>query len=334
MPHVFTLLRQWFVETMRQHPRRRRQRDSLSPFLVIGHRGAPFFEVENTLASLQRAVEHDGANALEFDLCLTRDEQPVLWHDWDPDTPLARLREAGLEPGVYARPCPPEDETFRRPLCELTFKELCTHFGYRAQASAQSFHDCIPRLEEVFAWMRGQRQIVAFFCDIKIPTARLDLVPIMMERVNELLARYRPPGTCIFECEDVALLEAMRVHSPEHAYALDIIPPPGLVLRPAAYSAVKPALAYGNRYATPARPRATTLAPWTTHRRVVQHDVRWRRRVRRSTPGQPPPALVSFTINTEKELRSLIRLGVDGIQTDRPDLLRQIAEEMTLRLSH
>ena len=41
------------------------RRHSSAPFLVIGHRGSPCFEVENTMASFRRAVEREGANGLE-----------------------------------------------------------------------------------------------------------------------------------------------------------------------------------------------------------------------------------------------------------------------------
>ena len=37
---------------------------------------------------------------------------------------------------------------------------------------------------------------------------------------------------------------------------------------------------------------------------------------------------MSFTINDEREMSSLIRLGVAGIQTDRPGLLRRVAERL------
>jgi glycerophosphoryl diester phosphodiesterase len=49
---------------------------------VIGHRGAKGRELENTQPSIARAL-HDGADAVEFDLRLTKDKQLVLCHDAD-----------------------------------------------------------------------------------------------------------------------------------------------------------------------------------------------------------------------------------------------------------
>ena len=87
MPNYLKLIPEWFFEVIRGNPRRAARRHSTTPFLVIGHRGSPCFAIENTMASFQRAVEQEGANGLECDLCLTKDEQIVLWHDWDPDEP-------------------------------------------------------------------------------------------------------------------------------------------------------------------------------------------------------------------------------------------------------
>src|SRR5687767_11294961 len=120
MPNYLKLIPEWLSEVIRGRPRRLTRRHSSAPFLVIGHRGSPCFEVENTMASFRRAVEQEGANGLECDLCLTQDRQIVLWHDWDPDGHTARLREAGLEPVIGFCPCPPEGGEFRRPICELT----------------------------------------------------------------------------------------------------------------------------------------------------------------------------------------------------------------------
>lgn len=52
----------------------------LPPVLAIGHRGAAAHLPENTMPSFERALEL-GADALEFDVALTRDGVPVVIHD-------------------------------------------------------------------------------------------------------------------------------------------------------------------------------------------------------------------------------------------------------------
>jgi glycerophosphoryl diester phosphodiesterase len=333
MANYLKLIPAWLCEVIRGNPRRPVRRHAPTPFLVLGHRGSPCFEVENTMASFRRAVEQDGANGLECDLCFTKDQQIVLWHDWDPDEHKALLRSSGLEPGVSYCPCPPDGAEFRRPICELTLAEFCTHFCYCDKDGPQKYRDCIPHLEELLDWVVGRREVAALFCDIKVPAARVDLVPALMDGMNRLLDRYRPASTIIFECAAVEVLSAMQAHSPQHQYALDVELPPGIVFNPAAYSAVRAALEHGNSYATLARPHAITLAPWTTYRRVVQHDIRLLNRLQCHAPGQLLPALISFTIDQEEELRTLVKMGVAGIQTNRPDLLRKITDEMGVQLA-
>jgi glycerophosphoryl diester phosphodiesterase len=48
--------------------------------LIIAHRGAPVAAPENTLASFQAALD-EGAQAIELDVHLTSDSQPVVIHD-------------------------------------------------------------------------------------------------------------------------------------------------------------------------------------------------------------------------------------------------------------
>jgi glycerophosphoryl diester phosphodiesterase len=50
-----------------------------SPF-IIGHRGASAIAPENTLAAFQKAID-DGADGLEFDVRLSKDGVPVVFHD-------------------------------------------------------------------------------------------------------------------------------------------------------------------------------------------------------------------------------------------------------------
>ncbi len=47
---------------------------------IIGHRGAAGLRLENTITSLKKALEI-GVDAVEFDVRLTKDGQPVLSHD-------------------------------------------------------------------------------------------------------------------------------------------------------------------------------------------------------------------------------------------------------------
>ncbi|MGY0491439.1 glycerophosphodiester phosphodiesterase [Streptomyces sp. WG-D5] len=68
----------------------------MHPVTAVAHRGDPYRVRENTLPSLRSALDQ-GADAVEFDVRLTRDGTPVLLHDatldrlWEHDRPLSAL---------------------------------------------------------------------------------------------------------------------------------------------------------------------------------------------------------------------------------------------------
>src|SRR4051812_25831913 len=68
--------------------------------LIVGHRGASHAAPENTLPAMRLAFE-EGADSLEADFWLTRDERVVCLHDADtrrtaPDQPVRRVQESTL----------------------------------------------------------------------------------------------------------------------------------------------------------------------------------------------------------------------------------------------
>src|ERR1051325_6829839 len=93
--------------------------------LIIGHRGASYVAPENTLGSFTRALA-DGADGIEFDVRLSRDQIPVVIHD------ETLKRTAGLN----------------RDVCALTAAELhqcdvSAGFNVRSQANP-TFKECVP----------------------------------------------------------------------------------------------------------------------------------------------------------------------------------------------
>jgi glycerophosphoryl diester phosphodiesterase len=65
--------------------------------LVIGHRGSSAHAPENTFASFDRA-QHDGADGIEFDVRLAKDDVPVVFHD------LSLERTVGIYGNVESYP--------------------------------------------------------------------------------------------------------------------------------------------------------------------------------------------------------------------------------------
>src|SRR3990172_7851057 len=165
----FKQVKIWIKEFLRRCPRRIQFSKDDPPFLIIGHRGAPYKEPENTIASFELAL-NEGANALEVDMCLTKDNQVILWHDWDPNNTNALLREAGFEPWVRFKPHPPPIfSEYRKPINNLSLSEIREHFDYKKRKG--KFHlkafAYIPTLEEFFLWSKDKPNLQYVFFDNK-----------------------------------------------------------------------------------------------------------------------------------------------------------------------
>ena len=291
---------------------------------MVGHRGSPEREPENTLRSFERAIA-DGANALELDLCVTADEEVVLWHDESPFEMRARFRQLGLEPVVRFRPRVPSDARFLRPVSELTLRELRAHFGYADGVSGRVAGSEIPTLDEFVVWASREERLGLVFLDVKVPAAREDLLGVLVRRVEALRRQHDATFRVVYESASADAIRSLVRLAPEHAHALDVEPPGGVVTDWESCSAVRAAVDHGLRVATPQRPRGITLFPFTTHRRIVTRDLERLRQHNESSPGAPVEGICSFTINEANEMRELVELGVWAIQSDRPALLRDVA---------
>ena len=69
---------------------------------VIGHRGARRVAPENTVESFEKAIVL-GADAVEADVCVTRDGRFVLWHDSRPGEKGAIFRGVKAATDHYSR---------------------------------------------------------------------------------------------------------------------------------------------------------------------------------------------------------------------------------------
>ncbi|HJR05923.1 MAG TPA: glycerophosphodiester phosphodiesterase family protein [Pyrinomonadaceae bacterium] len=119
--------------------------------LILGHRGAAAVAPENTLAAFERALR-DGADGVEFDVRLARDNVPVVIHD------ATLRRTAGLD----------------APVASLSSSELSAiavghWFNQRFPARAVETYEreVVPTLAQVFATIapRSRLLYVELKCD-------------------------------------------------------------------------------------------------------------------------------------------------------------------------
>jgi glycerophosphoryl diester phosphodiesterase len=295
-------------------------------FLIVGHRGACASAVENTLESCERAVEVEGADAVELDLCVTRDRRVVVWHDWDPDALVALARQAGAELDVLCRPVvPPPGHPMRRPVCDLTLADLRTHYGYAVVGEDQTVPAHLPVLEEVVRWARTKPRLKVVLLDCKVPPARKALITVVVETLHREVAREPVGVSFVLLTPSAEILEVIQAVVPATGRSYDVEIPVGFFPARARLSAVARARAAGNGWASIGRP-LFTIGGWWTYRKTIQADLERMREARGAIPPVPPTFYVCWTINRAREMRHLLRLGVSGILTDFPLVLRRLLD--------
>lgn len=109
-----------------------------SHFMITAHRGASFEFPENTLLSMEKAVEA-GADMIEFDLRGTADDIPVLLHDETID----RTSNGKGKPEEY-------------PLSELRKLNFSYYLQGMRRSAALYENMPIPTFEEILARFRGK----------------------------------------------------------------------------------------------------------------------------------------------------------------------------------
>jgi len=179
-------------------------------FLVIGHRGAPNVEAENTIDSLVAAIEQ-GANAVEVDLCITQDLQVVVWHDRDPDDPVALARQAGLEGLLYVPIVPPSGSPLHRPVDELAATDFLASYGYSRGGSSPDPDAPIAMLDDLTSWLESERAARAIYLDIKVAPSQGARAVLIVDAVRDRLAAGRgSPATVFFMSPHRDVVTAMR----------------------------------------------------------------------------------------------------------------------------
>jgi glycerophosphoryl diester phosphodiesterase len=320
----------WLREIFRFCPIRESKVDRDNLFLVCGHRGSPINEPENTIPSFERALD-EGVNSLETDLCVTKNKEVILWHDWNPDELVALIRENGIEPDVAYKPYfPAPFSGLRNKTNELTLDEFRKYFNYSKKDESYSINAYIPTLRDFIDWLKDKSQIKYVFLDIKVPNYNKELILVILDQLNKLVTEFNPSTKFIIETFYPEVLEAAKKKYPFLNYSLDIEIPPGIIFLPRKHSTVNVAVQNKNNVAIIMRPRQITIASWVTFRRVIWYDVRRKKTINKKSDVNKIDFLVGCTINNKKEMECLIKSGINGIQTDYPRRLTNLAKQYEL----
>lgn len=321
IPSPGTSVGAWLYAFVRGCPGPRPEMLGRKDVLVIGHRGAAGYEVENTIPSMERAVAL-GANGVEIDLSMTADSVIVLWHDWDPESSQAEGRASGGEPDVIAKPVFPDDDgPYHKPVSELRSDIVLRHFGYEVKEGGRRLFGAIPTLDQFMIWAVAKKELRVVLLDIKIPERMAFLAPTMARLIDSIIASYRPRFRVVYLTPYKSVHTRIDSILPDADLSFDMELPPGLVLDPCEFSSVRHAMEHGEPAASIVYPYTSTITPWTTARRVLECDLKLR--ASRNNSGTPVDLVFVSTINDEDKYRCLIKLGIDGIVTDYPDRARR-----------
>jgi glycerophosphoryl diester phosphodiesterase len=245
--------------------------------LVHGHRGARAVLPENTLAGFEYAIAA-GADALEMDAAVTRDDVVVVTHD-------ARLnRSICISPAGY------------RPIRDMTWAELArcdcgTLRNPRFPRQTPVPGARIPTLDQVLA-LAG-RGAFRFNIEVKSYPQRPKLAPPperFARLVWQVIRRRRLEKRVVVQSFDFRILHAMQKLAPEIRLAALYIGPPK------------------NFVPIARRAGASIVAP--------HHALATRRRVEKA--HRAGLEVVPWTANTPRQWKRLIAAHVDGIITDDP----------------
>ena len=278
---------------------------------IIAHRGAPIISPENTIRSFE--VAHAlGANAIETDVCITKDGVLVLWHDRDPDDFVAGIRQLGQEGLAFAPRVPPLGSQYRRPVDELTLDELRANYGYNdAQGHLDPTAE-IATFDEMVVFARDARDLVAVYVDIKLTPTQPNSARALVSALNQAIAAPDSPlKQKMFYLMTVhpgltGVLEEARLRG-ESASMRTIIDyeKPG---------ALKGTLGAGLRDVSTG---LTPIVTWSAFRSEVNDMVRARER------GEIDSVTV-WTFDDRRKLAELLYYSVDGIMTNDVALLHRM----------
>ncbi len=297
---------------------------SKKEFLIIGHRGAAAYEVENTIEACLKALQVYQANSLEIDLSFTKDEQVVLWHDWDPDNLVSRVRRAGWEPHVKYKPFYPKEKQLIKKTHLLSYKELSTNYGYSRKFRSKKISGInIPLFDDFVKWAAEQAELKYVLLDIKTPVEQKKLIPIMLKKIKQTFEKYNPSFISVLLSPEKEIIKAMHETNSQGNYSYDVELPFGLLIDPVQFSSVDKAAKMNNTYSSLGRP-AIQIGPWTAFRRVVGYDLKRPK----FTNGQIKK-IIGWTVNRKREMKCLIKMGIPAVLTDKPDKLKQVYDKLS-----
>ena len=308
----------------------RRQAPIGGSFDLQGHRGARGLWPENTLAGFAR-TRALGVTALELDCAVTRDGVTVISHDPRLNPDHTRDASGQFLPATGALICA---QTYAQ-LQAYDVGRLRPGTPYAAEFAEQVAVDGerIPRLAGLFAMVGEMHDpLIRFNIEAKVYPLEPELTLPPEEFVEALVGevrRARMQSRSVIQCFDWRVLKIVQSLAPEIATGAltdqqgsdDTVyldrdgPSPwlaGLDIKDFGGSVPKLAMASGALIWSPNYLDLTAAALIEAHTLGLR--------------------VIPWTVNEPADMKRLVTLGVDGLISDRPDLLRAVLQHQGIEV--
>ena len=300
----------------------------LGAFDLEAHRGGRALRPENTLPSFANALSM-GVDTLELDMGVTSDEAIVVSHERGLNPDLARAPDGRYVPA----PGIPFVTLTLAQVRQYDVGQLRPGSAYAARFPEQRSMPGtrIPTLAEVFELVRRSGDAhVRLNIETKIDPHHPDESPgpeRFVALVLDLLRREHFSDRVMIQSFDWRTLRLIQQRAPAipTVYLTQQQPPDANVFadEPSPWTAGFDPRNYG--HSVPRTVKAAGGKIWSPfYGDVDRHSV--------EEAHGLGLAVVVWTVNSEQDMARLIDLGVDGIISDRPDLLRAVASSKGLPL--
>ncbi|MCM2326732.1 MAG: glycerophosphodiester phosphodiesterase [Lysobacter sp.] len=285
-------------------------------FDLQGHRGARGLAPENTVPGWKKALEL-GVDTIECDMAITKDGVVVVHHDLRLNPDIAR----GPDGKWLEGPGPN--------IADLTFEELqkydvgrlkpgtkyAEEFKYQEPADGTR----IPRLSDLFDLVKKSGNAnVGFDCETKVSPLERDATRPPEEFAKVAVAeirRHGMAGRMMIQSFDWSTLQVVQKEAPEIRTMYLSSP---RTLRPEGRGQPSPWLAGFAPEEHGSVPKAVKAAGgkiWAPNQTYLTPELLAEARALGIT-------VIPWTVNNPDMIRKLLDMGVDGIITDRPDLVK------------
>jgi glycerophosphoryl diester phosphodiesterase len=294
-----------------------------------GHRGARGLMPENTLPAFAKALAI-GVTTLELDCAITKNGIVVVSHD------------STLNPDITRGPDGNWITRGDLPIASFTYDELQrfdvgridphSRYAQRFPHQQPVDHTRMPRLADVFALAReAGNHAVRFNIETKISPLHPErtVSPELFARAFiQLIKKEKMVGRATIQSFDWRTLAVVRQEAPEieRVYLTAQQRFMDNILAGENESAWMPGF-HVSRFggSIPRMVKAAGGAVWSPYyEEVSADDIK--------TAHALGLKVVVWTINSEAAIRRMIDLGVDGVISDYPDLLRRVAGEKNIAL--